>query len=140
MQLTKNFTYEEFYASDTALKKNINNTPPTSAVVNIVRLADNCMQKIRNHFGVAVIITSGYRCPRLNSAVGGAAKSQHTTGEACDFVVKGVSIEKVIAWCRGNLEFDQLINEKGQWVHISFSSTKNRREVLKFDGKNYSKI
>lgn len=140
MQLTKNFKLEEFYKSDTAKARKIDNTPTTEAIVNITRVVDNCMQKIRDYFGVPVIITSGYRCQRLNQAVGGAADSQHLTGQAVDFVIPGFTPAQIADWCRNNLVFDQLILEEGGWVHISFSATKNRREVLMFDGRNYSKI
>lgn len=140
MQISKNFKLEEFYASDTAKAKGIDNSPTIDAVINIVRLCDNCMQKIRDHFAHPVVISSGYRCSKLNSAVGGVANSQHCKGAAADFSVSGYSISEVIQWCRNNLIFDQLINEKNQWVHISYNIFGNRKEVLKYDGKTYIKI
>ena len=140
MQLTKNFKLEEFYYSDTTKIKGINNNPSTKEIINIVRLADNCLQKIREHFNSPVTITSGFRCEKLNTAISRADNSQHLSGEAADFVVKGYTIAQVIEWCRKNLLFDQLINEKDEWVHISFNIFKNRKEVLKYNGKNYTKI
>lgn len=139
MKITKNFTLEELYASGTAKTEKIDNMPPTEAVVNLRVLAENVLQKIRDHFKQPLVITSGYRCPRLNSVLGGAANSQHTKGQAVDFVVKGYGVEEVFLWCKKNLVFDQLIQEKGQWVHISFTSNKNRKEVLRFNGKGYLK-
>lgn len=140
MQLTKNFTLEEFYYSQTAVVKKINNTPPIEAIVGITRLCDNVVQKIRNHFNAPVNINSGYRCQRLNVAVGGVGTSQHTKGEAVDFTVKGFSLEQVFQWCMKNLKFDQLILEKGEWIHISFKMNGNRREVLRYDGRSYMKV
>ena len=53
------------------------------------------LQKIRNHFGKAVTINSGYRCAKHNKAVGGSANSYHTKGQAADIVVKGVKPAEV---------------------------------------------
>lgn len=140
MQLTKNFTLEEFYISETAKAKKIDNTPTPEAVVNITRLCDNVIQKIREHFRQPVLISSGFRCIRLNTAIGGASSSQHIKGQAVDFVVKGFSVEQVFEWCKHNLRYDQLIQEKGQWVHISFNINSNRQEALRFDGVRYVKV
>lgn len=140
MQLTKNFNLEEFYASDTAKAHKIDNTPTPEAIVNITRLVDNCMQKIRDNLGMPVTITSGFRCVKLNLAIGSASTSQHPKGQAADFTVKGYTVAQIVEWCRKDLVFDQLINEKDEWVHISFNIANNRREVLKFDGRTYRKI
>lgn len=141
MQLSKYFTLEEFTNSETARARGINNTPPAEVVVNIVRLHDNVISKIRKNLGHPVIITSGYRCAALNSAVGGASNSQHVSGQACDFVVQGQSCEAIVNWCRQNLVFDQLILEQpnnAKWVHISYNIDSNRKQVLKYNGKTYT--
>ena len=140
MQLTKNFTLEEFYTSQTANQMNINNLPTLEAVVNLTRLADNVMQKIRDHFNMPVTISSGYRCPSLNAILGGASTSQHLKGMACDFTVKGYTIKQAFDWCKTNLIYDQLINEENKWVHISFNHFANRQEVLMYDGNVYKKV
>ena len=109
-------------------------------MINIVRLHDNTLYKLRKNLGHPVIITSGYRCKALNTAVGGAANSQHLTGEAADFVVQGQTNAAVFKWCKKNLEFDQLILEQSGsscWIHISYKLKGNRRQALKFDGKKY---
>lgn len=54
--------------------------------------------EIREHFSRAIIVNSGYRCPTHNKAIGGAAKSRHTVGDACDFVVKGVPTKEVFEY------------------------------------------
>lgn len=139
-KLSKFFNLEEFTASDTAKAKGIDNSPSEIAIVNITRLHDNVMLKVRKSFGVPVTITSGYRSKLLNQAVGGTGNSQHTSGQACDFVVKGQSCEAVFNWCRKNLIFDQLILEvvgNSKWVHISYNIDNNRRMSMKYDGKKY---
>jgi hypothetical protein len=89
------------------------------------------------------VISSGFRCVKLNNAIGGVPNSQHVTGRACDFTVKGYTVKQVFDWCRNpanGLVFDQLINEKNQWVHISFNINANRKETLVYDGKIYKAI
>lgn len=139
MQVSKNFKLEEFYSSQTARQMGINNTPDLEAVVNLTRLCDNVMQVIRNHFAAPVYISSAYRCKKLNDAIGGALNSQHLTGQAADFTVGGNSVSEVFRWCKANLDYDQLILEKGLWVHISFNLYKNRHESLIYDGISYKK-
>jgi len=91
------------------------------------------MEGVRTLLGAPIIISSGYRSPEVNKAVGGAKNSQHTKGEAVDFICPGygspLKICKAIA--ASGIKFDQLIQE-GTWVHISFSDA-NRREVLTAD-------
>ena len=137
MKISKNFEFEEFCFSQTALQLNIDNKPDTAAIINITRLCDNVMQKIRDHFQAPVLISSAFRCEKLNNAVGGAKNSQHLSGQAVDFTVQGYSIQQVFLWCKDNLLFDQLILEKNLWVHISFNYFYNRREVLRYDGSKY---
>lgn len=139
-KLSQYFYLEEFTKSDTARSKGIKNTPDNDALINIVRLHDNVMYKIRKNLGHPVIITSGFRTKALNTAVGGVANSQHLTGEAADFVVEGQTNEAIFNWCKKNLDYDQLILEQAgaaQWIHISFKFTGNRKQSLKYNGKNY---
>ena len=143
MKLSQNFKLEEFYASDVAKLSGINNKPNEEHIVNITRLHDNCMLQIRMNLKMPVIISSGYRCKKLNNKIGGVSNSQHLEGKAVDFTVKGKSNKEVFEWCRKNLEFDQLILEKVnnyEWVHLSYNFEKNRKQVLQYDGKNYKKV
>lgn len=140
MLITKNFKLEEFYYSETASQLKIDNTPDIAAVINITRLCDNVMQKIREHFNAPVFISSAYRCEALNNALGGVKNSQHLCGQAADFTVSGYSVMQVFQWCKENLEFDQLIIEKNLWIHISFNYFKNRHDVLSFDGAKYTAV
>lgn len=89
-QITKNFTLEEFFAnSATAKAKKIDNTPNEEQKANIIRLVKEVLQPIRDVYGKPIIVSAGYRCPKLNTAVGGVKNSQHLYGMAADIVSKG---------------------------------------------------
>lgn len=142
MNITKNFSYEEFYQSATARKMGFYEqfTPPDDVVENIERLVINLLQPLRDLLPGVMIISSGYRCPRLNQAVGGVQKkdgtiSQHVKGEAADIIYTENGLkksQKLIETLRDSgLDFDQCIDEKkGTWVHLSYSSN-NRKQFLK---------
>ena len=128
-----NFTMSELLYSEIAEKYNIYNVPDKEHLDNLLLLICNVLQPLRNYIQKPIIITSGYRNPRLNShpLINGAPNSQHCTGQACDFIIKGLTpkqvVEKVIA---SGVEFDQVIDELS-WTHISFNKGNNRRQVLK---------
>jgi len=144
MKLSKNFELNEFTKSDIAKSKKIPNSPTIGQIINLVRLCDYCLQKIREHYNRPVVITSGFRSLALNSAVGSKISSQHTKGEACDFYVDGYSKYDVFCWCKNNLKYDQLIFEnmkqKGCWIHISYNHYKNRNQAFVFDGEKYKVV
>lgn len=83
-KLSENFTLEEMLVSSTAKKYGIDNTPNAIAKANMIILCNKLLQPIRNRYGKSIIITSGYRCPALNSRVGGSKTSQHVSGQAAD--------------------------------------------------------
>ena len=97
-------------------------------------LMGKVMDPIREHFGVPITPNSVYRSRAVNAAVPGSATSQHMTGEACDFIVPGVSVRAVMrAILDLGLPFDQLIDEYGQWVHVSYTERRaNRGEILEY--------
>jgi len=148
MQLSKNLELSEVTRSETAKRKGISNMPTPEHIENFKKLAEKVFQPIREHFGVPIRISSGYRSEALNKAIGGAGKmvngkyvpsSQHCTGEAIDIDMDGTSItnKQVFDYIKDNLDFDQLIYEFGtstnpDWVHVSYESTgKQRKQVLK---------
>jgi len=137
MRLSKYFTLAEMIQSETAARKGIRNNPGKEAIENLRLLCVHVLDPVREHYGRPITPTSGYRSPALNAAIGGAPNSQHTRGQAVDFVVPGVPVPEVCKWIASNLEYDQLIQEfwnpsKGTgWVHVSYSSTRNRRQFLK---------
>ena len=129
----KYFTIEELTRSDTAKVKGIENTPTQEAKEKLVTLIENVLNPLREMYGKPITVNSGYRCPKLNAAVGGAKNSHHMRGEAAD-ITAGSKEEnrKVFELIRDNLPFDQLINESDySWVHVSYvSPEKNRKQTL----------
>ena len=130
MKLTKNFSFKEMTFSDTAIRKNIDNTPNIEQIVNLTNVCNNILQPVRDHFGKVVRINSGYRSVKLCEAVGSSGKSQHAKGEAADFEINGVSNAELATWCYKNLDYDQLILEyfdpqgdhNSGWVHCSYKA------------------
>lgn len=140
--ITEHFTLEEFTRSDKARILSIDNTPTPSVVANLRRLArfDELVRLELN--GAAMVISSGYRCPALNRAVGGAGNSAHLDGLANDFIAPafGTPMEICQKLDKSYLQFDQLIYERvgsAVWVHLGIAAegTKPRRQVLTIDGK-----
>ena len=155
MRLSKNFTLHELCFSTTALRRGIDNSPTKEGVYKLRLLATELLQPIRDRIG-ALRVTSGYRSPELNKAIGGSfkiddngnyvPKSQHCHFEAVDlqFVKRGNmdNLKIYNAVIDGAIEFDQMILEFGEgatrdkdsdnpaWIHISWKVEGNRRQVL----------
>lgn len=135
MNLTRNISLEELTTSQTATRLRINNTPTPEIIENLKVVAAQ-VQKVRDHFGKPLIISSGYRSEKLNSAIGGARNSQHTKGEAIDIQsTNGYTNADIFNYIKNNLDFDQLIWEYGtrkepKWVHISYKKSGNRKQIL----------
>lgn len=142
------FTYEEFYNSATAKKYRIDNTPDEASRNNIRDLANNVLLPLRKAYGRPIIVTSGYRCPKLNTKVGGAISSLHMNGLAADITDKdkkqnGKLFNTILSLAKqGKIEFRTLIWEKGdsknpQWVHIDINGaghTKRKNYVIPYKG------
>tara|TARA_R110002012_G_scaffold12560_5_gene55755 strand:- start:75 stop:542 length:468 start_codon:yes stop_codon:yes gene_type:complete len=134
MRLSKNFVLSEIIRSNTAKRLNIDNEPSKKHLENIQRLITNLIQPMRDELG-PIRITSGYRNPNLNRAIGGSSKSQHCKGEALDlqFWKDGQMCNKeIFDWIiESGLEFDQMINEFDySWIHLSLRKKENRKSVL----------
>lgn len=129
------FTIEELIKSSTARRKGIPNLPNGEQKENLIALVDNVLDPLRKLWGQPIIVTSGFRCAKLNRAVGGVAKSQHTKGQAADIrTVENTTMANKQLFdvaMRSGLPFDQLIDEYGyNWIHISFNLKGNRKQVL----------
>jgi len=131
--ISKSFTLEEMLSSATAADKKIDNTPTPETIKNIQALVDNTLQPVRDLYGKVIHINSGYRCPALNKAIGGAVNSQHLEGKAADITTGSPSTNKVLfdLILKSNIPFDQLIDESFyKWIHISYNEGKNRKQIL----------
>ena len=141
MKLTKNFSLEEMYRSDTAQRCGIDNKPQTEEVVeNLRALCTEVLQPLRDPLGKPVVVSSGYRCKDLNRKVGGVENSQHLKGEAADIKVRDrEELIDVMRYIMDETDFDQLIREKAgstEWVHVSHKRNgNNRRMVLRLARK-----
>jgi hypothetical protein len=128
--LSNNFSLAEFIESDTAMRLKIRNVPSPKVLERLRNTAAG-MERVRDILNdVPILISSGYRSPALNRAVGGSATSDHMDGDACDFKAPafGPPINICHAIVKSGLRFDQLI-EEGTWVHISFGP-RMRQQVL----------
>jgi len=134
MRLSKNFVLSEITHSNTAKRLGIDNAPDKKHLQNIQNIVREVLQPMRDALG-PIRISSGYRSPSLNRAIGGSNKSQHCKGEAVDiqFWENGeMNNKKLFDWIIDNgIEFDQMINEFDySWIHISLKEKKNRKDVL----------
>jgi hypothetical protein len=130
VQLSPNFTLEEFTRSQTAKNRGISNKPLESHLANLRKLAAT-LEKVRALVGKGVIVTSGYRSPALNKAVGGVATSHHAQGFAADFRVHGMAAIALAKRIRdSDIAFNELILETNRGVvHMSVKPPL-KREVL----------
>ena len=134
MRLSKNFILSEITRSNTAKRLGIDNGPDKNHLRSIQRLITNLIQPMRDALG-PIRISSGYRNPNVNRAIGGSTKSQHCKGEALDlqFWKDGkICNKEIYDWVlSSDVEFDQMINEFDfSWIHISLKKEDNRNQVL----------
>lgn len=138
MQITKNFTWNEITKSQTAIRLGFSNEPLEEHKVNLELLAKDFLQPLRDELKKGIVITSGYRCKKLNTAIGGAKNSQHMRGEAVDIECFSMSTVQLFDTVKNSgLEFDQLILEfykpgleNSGWVHASYKKTDNRNQAF----------
>ena len=134
MKISKNFTRAEIEHSNTAKRLGIKNEMSEEHLENMEMLITELIQPLRDSVG-PIRISSGYRNPSLNRAIGGSRSSQHCKGEALDiqFWQMGKMMNILIyEWILDSgLEFDQMINEFDfAWIHISLKEKDNRKQVL----------
>ena len=144
IRLSEHFTLEEFVRSRKAQARGIKNEPPAEAVEGLKLLVQHILEPLRQAWGQPIFVTSGYRSPALNRAVGGARNSQHLLGQAADIVADlsllNYDLGRLIIQL--SLPFDQLIFEgcyveyvagrpqhRCRWIHVSYGP-KNRRQVI----------
>lgn len=137
-RISENISWNEAITSPTATKLGILNVPDAATIANMKFVAENIFEKVRAHLRKPIKVTSFYRSPALNVAIGGSKTSQHCKGEALDMDgdVYGVpSNVQIFEFIRDHLVFDQLIiegitNGKIAWVHCSAKKSGNRGQIL----------
>lgn len=133
MKLTEHFTLEELVHSDIANQEGIDNSPTKEVAARLAVLACKVLEPARQAYGAPITVSSGYRCPALNShpRIKGEKTSQHLKGEAADIQCK--DLRRLFDILK-TLDVDQLLferNSKGtRWIHVSYRATGNRHQVI----------
>lgn len=118
-QLSKNFWLSEFLVSQEAARRGLANVPQQVHIANLNLLCDNVLQPLRDKLGLPISISSGFRAPAVNAAVGGSSTSAHMSGCAADILVPGLSVAQLVNKIHGlKLPVDQVIDEYSSWVHV----------------------
>lgn len=144
VKLSENFKLWEFVTSQTAQRKNIDNTPTTLVIDRLTTLCREILEPAREELG-PLRISSGYRCSALNAAVGGSSSSDHMLGYAADVIPVNASKMQLAKWVAKNGGFDQLILEYGTksepaWIHVSINPKKRRQVLRVLAGTGYQSI
>lgn len=130
--ISKHISFTEATHSPTAVKLGINNNPNEEQLKAMKLVAEKCFEPLRTWYNKPIKINSFFRSDLLNRAVKGSLTSQHKKGEAID-IDAGSKEEnkKLFEYIKNHLDFDQVINEYDfSWVHVSYSKTKNRKQIL----------
>lgn len=138
MRLSKNFTYDELVYSATAERLKLDNTPNEKELAYLTLLAQTVLQPIRDKWGKAIVVTSGFRSEKVNKAVGGVKNSQHRLGQAADLKIGSKSQNKALfnfivdMVKKGEVKVGQLIDEYDySWIHVSLPMEgKTNNQVL----------
>lgn len=133
----KYFSIRELIKSDIADTHNIDNTPDMESKLNLISLIDNVLDPVREKWESPIIVSSGYRCDKLNSRMKGSKTSQHRFGQAADIRPKNGDVkglfEMIVSMIKsGELEVGQLIDEYDySWIHISLPTERLHNEIKK---------
>ena len=142
--ISEHITYAEATVSNKAKQLGISNTPNERELKAMKLLAEAVFEPLRKWYGKPIQITSFFRSAKINKAIGGVQRgntvSQHARGEAVDIDTTSDN-RKLFDYCKDNLPFDQLIWENGDdnvpgWIHVSYTETRNRKQVLRAVRKN----
>ena len=130
-RLSAHFSLAEMTHSATAARRGLGNIP---AGLDLERLTVTAgrMEEVRRLLGDRpVTVLSGYRSPQVNKAVGGSTTSAHMTGHAVDFICPsfGTPAEVAAHLARHLTDYDQIIEEFGEWVHVGFGPGKRGQQL-----------
>lgn len=115
------FTINELTRSATARRFGIDNTPPQWAISNLSRLVDTVLDPARELLGAPIYVNSGYRCEKLNKAVGGVLRSYHLAGRAADLTTGTIEGNRRLYQILKTLPHTELIWERGgTWIHVAY--------------------
>ena len=137
--ISEHITYAEATASNKAKQLGISNTPNERELKAMKLLAEAVFEPLRKWYGKPIQVTSFFRSAKINKAIGGVQRgntvSQHSRGEAVDIDTTSDN-RKLFDYIKDNLPFDQLIWENGDdntpaWIHVSYSETRNRKQILR---------
>lgn len=127
-----NFSISELVKSDIAKKNNIENIPSLAQSDNILNLIFYVLQPIRNKINKKIIVTSGFRSPKVNFFCGGAINSNHLSGCAADIIPDGRNFREIYDYVVNNLDYDECFietNSKGiKWLHVAYRKNNNRKK------------
>jgi hypothetical protein len=139
--MTQNFSIFEATRSSKAIQLGIDNSLTPSLMQQATWFAETVLQPLRDAIGKPFIVSSWYRCPALNKAVGGVYNSSHLSATAADINIKGLTSQEafdalLVALKDLRIDFDQLIIERNTktgatWVHLGAKKTGNRQQHLK---------
>lgn len=137
MKLTNNFSLAEMIKSETALRKDLDNTPDDQVVANLKMLCEQILQPLRDVWQTGIKVNSGYRSPEVNASVGGSRTSDHCHGYAADIEIPGVPNADLAQYIADNFDFTQVILEfytqgvpDSGWVHVAYNPDNLKREAL----------
>lgn len=134
----KYFKLEELLTSSTARQKSIENLPSWTVIEHLDELS-RFLDGLRSDWGSGINVNSGYRCEKLNNAVGGSKTSVHKLGYAADLYPSNGKFKEFVEFVRkwlADKQFDQALIEKnskgGKWVHIGlYNNAGQQRKMIK---------
>jgi hypothetical protein len=138
MNLSNSFSLEQFTFSETAIRKGLDNTPNDEQIANLTELAQ-ALERVQQLLG-PLHISSAFRSPKVNAAIGGSTTSAHMEGYAADFTCPsfGTPLEVCKAIAASDLNWDQIIFEYGAWCHFSIDPRMRKMVLSKHSGQPYT--
>lgn len=131
------FSLQEFTHSKTADRLKINNEPNADVIQNIQYGTDMILDPLRRLYQKPIVITSGYRCEKLNKAIGGVPNSWHTKGNAADIRIENdMAAKEIFNILKSIPSVDTVLFEhskNSQWMHIQWDMQKTPRHHFNFN-------